>query len=82
MNFEAKQALEVIEEEKVSAFLGITTMINWMMAVPDFDRYDLSSLRNFQYGGGPDAVVGRPRGHGQLPVHDDPGLRADRGRRR
>jgi acyl-CoA synthetase (AMP-forming)/AMP-acid ligase II len=53
VNFEAKQALEVIQEEKVSAFLGITTMINWMMAVPDFASYDLSSLRNFQYGGGP-----------------------------
>lgn len=53
INFEAKQALEVIQRERVSAFLGITTMINWMMAVDDFDSYDLSSLRNFQYGGGP-----------------------------
>src|SRR5918997_68208 len=53
VNFEAKQALEIIQEEKVSAFLGITTMINWMMAVPNFGSYDLSSLRNFQYGGGP-----------------------------
>ncbi|MYE51935.1 MAG: long-chain fatty acid--CoA ligase, partial [Gammaproteobacteria bacterium] len=32
---------------------GITTMLNWMMAVDGFDRYDLSSLRNIQYGGGP-----------------------------
>jgi acyl-CoA synthetase (AMP-forming)/AMP-acid ligase II len=53
MNFEAKQALEVIEAERVSAFLGITTMLNWMMAVEGFERYDLSSLRNIQYGGGP-----------------------------
>ncbi len=53
INFEAKLALEVIQREKVSAFLGITTMLNWMMAVDDFDRYDLSSLRNIQYGGGP-----------------------------
>jgi acyl-CoA synthetase (AMP-forming)/AMP-acid ligase II len=53
VNFEAQQALEIIQEERVSAFLGITTMINWMMAVPDFTSYDLSSLRNFQYGGGP-----------------------------
>ena len=28
-------------------------MINWMMAVEGFEDYDLSSLRNFQYGGGP-----------------------------
>jgi acyl-CoA synthetase (AMP-forming)/AMP-acid ligase II len=53
VNFEAKQALEVIQREGVSAFLGITTMLNWMMAVDDFASYDLSSLRNIQYGGGP-----------------------------
>jgi acyl-CoA synthetase (AMP-forming)/AMP-acid ligase II len=53
INFEAKLALEVIQRERVSAFLGITTMLNWMMAVEDFDQYDLSSLRNIQYGGGP-----------------------------
>ncbi len=53
INFEAKLALEVIERERVSAFLGITTMLNWMMADEDFERYDISSLRNIQYGGGP-----------------------------
>jgi len=53
INFDAQLALEVIQREKVSAFLGITTMINWMMAVDGFENYDLSSLRNFQYGGGP-----------------------------
>ncbi len=53
VNFEARQALEIIEAEKVSAFLGITTMLNWMMAVEGFGQYDLSSLRNIQYGGGP-----------------------------
>jgi acyl-CoA synthetase (AMP-forming)/AMP-acid ligase II len=53
VNFEAKQALEVIEKERVSAFLGITTMLNWMMSVENFESYDLSSLRNIQYGGGP-----------------------------
>lgn len=53
MNFEAKLALELIQRERVSAFLGITTMLNWMMAVDGFEDYDLSSLRNIQYGGGP-----------------------------
>ncbi len=53
MNFEARAALEIIERERVSAFLGITTMLNWMMAVDGFENYDLSSLRNIQYGGGP-----------------------------
>ncbi len=53
VNFEARQALEIIESERVSAFLGITTMLNWMMAVENFSSFDLSSLRNIQYGGGP-----------------------------
>jgi len=53
MNFDAELALELIARERVSAFLGVTTMLNWMMAVPGFDDYDLSSLRNIQYGGGP-----------------------------
>ena len=53
INFEARQALQIIQQEKVSAFLGITTMLNWMMAVEDFSDFDLSSLRNIQYGGGP-----------------------------
>jgi acyl-CoA synthetase (AMP-forming)/AMP-acid ligase II len=53
INFEAKLALDVIQQEGVSAFLGITTMLNWMMAVENFSDYDLSSLRNIQYGGGP-----------------------------
>jgi acyl-CoA synthetase (AMP-forming)/AMP-acid ligase II len=53
INFDARLALETIEREKVSAFLGITTMLNWMMADDKFDAFDLSSLRNIQYGGGP-----------------------------
>lgn len=53
INFEAQRALELIEKERVTAFLGVTTMLNWMMAVDGFDNYDLSSLRNIQYGGGP-----------------------------
>ena len=53
INFEAKLALEVIQRERVSAFLGITTMLKWMMAEENFADYDISSLRNIQYGGGP-----------------------------
>lgn len=53
INFDAKLALELIEREKVTAFLGVTTMLNWMMAVENFADYDLTSLRNIQYGGGP-----------------------------
>lgn len=53
INFDARLALETIQGERVSAFLGITTMLNWMMADEKFAEFDLSSLRNIQYGGGP-----------------------------
>ncbi len=53
MNFEPRETLATIEAERVSAFLGITTMLNYMMAVEDFDSFDLSSLRLIKYGGGP-----------------------------
>jgi long-chain acyl-CoA synthetase len=53
MNFDARRALELIESERISSLLGITTMLNWMMAVPNLAGYDLSSLRNIEYGGGP-----------------------------
>lgn len=53
MNFDAQLALELIQQERISAFLGVTTMLNWMMAADGFSSYDLSSLRRVQYGGGP-----------------------------
>ena len=52
-NFEPSRTLEAIEAERVSAFLGITTMLSYMMEVKDFDSFDLSSLRLIKYGGGP-----------------------------
>jgi long-chain acyl-CoA synthetase len=58
-NFDAEPVLGLIEQERVSAFLGITTMVNHLLAVPAFDHYDLRSLRLIQYGGGPmpEAVI-------------------------
>lgn len=53
MDFEPRRTLEVIEAERVSGFLGITTMVNYLMDVPGFDRFDLTSLRLVKYGGGP-----------------------------
>ncbi len=53
MNFEPRQAMELIHRERVTNFIGITTMINWMMALENFDDYDISSIRHIMYGGGP-----------------------------
>jgi long-chain acyl-CoA synthetase len=51
--FEPRLALEVIESERVTASLAFPPMINYMLAETDDRRFDLSSLRNMQYGGGP-----------------------------
>jgi acyl-CoA synthetase (AMP-forming)/AMP-acid ligase II len=53
LDFEPRTTLEVIEAERVSAFLGITTMVNYLLDVPGLERFDLSSLRLIMYGGGP-----------------------------
>jgi acyl-CoA synthetase (AMP-forming)/AMP-acid ligase II len=53
MDFDPKRAMELIHRERVTNFIGITTMINWMIAVEDFERYDTSSIRHIMYGGGP-----------------------------
>jgi len=53
LNFEPRATLATIEQERVSGFLGVTTMLNYLLAVDGLERYDLSSLRLVQYGGGP-----------------------------
>jgi acyl-CoA synthetase (AMP-forming)/AMP-acid ligase II len=53
--YETDLALDTIASEQITAFLGFTTMLNYML--PELERdgssHDLSSLRNLQYGGGP-----------------------------
>jgi long-chain acyl-CoA synthetase len=49
--FDAKQALEQIERHKVTIMDGVPTMYLYMLAHPDFDRHDLSSLRTAVVGG-------------------------------
>ncbi len=57
LNFEPRRTLEVIEQERVTSFLAISTMLNYLLDVPDFNRFDLSSLRLISYGGGPVGVA-------------------------
>jgi long-chain acyl-CoA synthetase len=49
--FDAVQALESIERHKVSIIDGVPTMYLYMLAHPDFGKYDLSSLRVAVVGG-------------------------------
>src|SRR5690606_2349639 len=45
------EVLELIEREKVHRWGGVPTMAARVLAHPDFDRRDLSSLRSFPLGG-------------------------------
>lgn len=49
--FDTQQALEAIQRHKVTIIDGVPTMFLYMLAHPDFDKYDLSSLRAAVVGG-------------------------------
>lgn len=49
--FDTHQALEAIQRHKVTIIDGVPTMFLYMLAHPDFDKYDLSSLRAAVVGG-------------------------------
>ncbi|MEX0964165.1 MAG: class I adenylate-forming enzyme family protein [Pseudohongiellaceae bacterium] len=51
--WDAEIALQLIEEERISVFHGVPTMAWEIMQSPNFDSYDLSSLRSVQSGGAP-----------------------------
>jgi len=49
--FNAVDALKIIEEEKVTAMIGVPTILWLMLNVPEFGHSNLSSLRLFAAGG-------------------------------
>ncbi len=51
--WDAGTALRLIDEEKVTYFVGVPTMSLELMQHPDRDKYDLSSLTDIAAGGGP-----------------------------
>ena len=51
--FEPLAALEAIEAERCTAFLGVPTMFLAMLDHPSFSQYDLSCLRKGSIGGAP-----------------------------
>lgn len=51
--FSARGALDLIESERVSCLLWVPTMIVDVLADPELDRFDLSSLRLVIYGSAP-----------------------------
>jgi long-chain acyl-CoA synthetase len=53
--WDAERALQLIERERVTTFGGVPAMAWQVLEHPDFDRYDLSSVRSIGYGGAPAA---------------------------
>jgi long-chain acyl-CoA synthetase len=51
--FSPKAVLRAYQEIKVTCGLLVPTMINMLFNEPDFDQYDVSSLRCMMYGGSP-----------------------------
>ncbi len=49
--FDPVKALEILERDRITVFEGVPTMYNAMLAVPDRERYDISSLRVCVSGG-------------------------------
>jgi acyl-CoA synthetase (AMP-forming)/AMP-acid ligase II len=51
------EALRLIQDEKVTYFVGVPTMSLELMQHPDRDRYDLSSLTDIAAGGAPRPIA-------------------------
>ncbi len=70
--FDPGQVLETIARERVTHVVIVPTMAVALLAVPDFDAHDLSSLRILSYGAAPmpaalrDALLARLPGCGLL----------------
>ncbi|MDH3705975.1 MAG: acyl--CoA ligase [Acidimicrobiia bacterium] len=53
--WEPRRALELVERERVTNFVGVPTMVQDVLECPDFDRFDTSSLKSVGGGGAPAA---------------------------
>ena len=68
MNFEARSVLEAIQKHRVTSMASIATMINYLIDVPDFDKYDVSTLRIMSYGGSPVSFTTLRRAMDKFPA--------------
>lgn len=54
--FHPLHVLELIQKERITQFFGAPIMYSLMMGMPNFDTFDLSSVRHFGYGAAPMAA--------------------------
>lgn len=52
-HFDAGRALALIERERATTIGGVPTIVQQLLAHPDFTKFDLSSVRSVSYGGAP-----------------------------
>ncbi|RJQ82146.1 MAG: long-chain-fatty-acid--CoA ligase [Desulfobacteraceae bacterium] len=55
-DFIPPKILGLIQQERITQFFGAPIMYTFMMSVPDFEKYDLSSIRYYGYGAAPMAA--------------------------
>ena len=53
--WDAQRAIELIEQEKISTFGGVPSMVWQVLENPDLPNHDLSCVTNIAYGGAPAA---------------------------
>jgi long-chain acyl-CoA synthetase len=52
-HFDPLQALQLIQDERITTFGGVPTIAMQILDHPDFDKYDTSSVRSVPDGGAP-----------------------------
>ncbi|NNN07852.1 MAG: acyl--CoA ligase [Acidimicrobiaceae bacterium] len=52
-HFDAGRALALIERERATTIGGVPTIVQQLLAHPNFAKFDLSSVRSVSYGGAP-----------------------------
>lgn len=65
--FDPKLTLDLVQEHRVTMLILVPTMVNFVLSHPDFEKYDLRSLRNFLYGASPMPVPLLRRAMEKLP---------------
>ncbi|MDQ7863890.1 AMP-binding protein [Peribacillus frigoritolerans] len=51
LDFDAGEALEIVEREKISSLYLVPTLFHDMLSYPDFGRYNLTKLEKIGYAG-------------------------------
>jgi acyl-CoA synthetase (AMP-forming)/AMP-acid ligase II len=72
--FDSTEILRLIEAERVQTWGGVPTMAVRILEHPDFESYDLSSLRSFPLGGAPLPAALLERMVAKLPQLEKRGL--------